>query len=590
MNRTSSVVFFCARAGRYVAALLLLTFLAFLLDADAFGTRRVLLIPLLTGLLLLAVYLLLGQTFGKFDTGVSDASRDSAPAAAIPLDAPSLSVPLTPHLLMLLEIAAYAPRTEERIRIRDGYYVHDVLRDFRIPTDRDYGEPPLEPPGSPVIDISTWFIPFLRVQKGRLLHRLEAALADGSIVAPLNLAASRGLLAHLVGNYIKALSDPGDSDADSAIASMEKELARVGPLPLAGDQVPEPDVAAAVQSLRRLKRPAAWNDALWLKHRERLEQICQALGDTDVYFVPVRARPGEVVSIRYSHLRLHRPESIKVRDWLRYCIGLRPHEHALELDGMYETQSYKCLFEAPPEQYVYGFDARPLAQGSPPGTPPGPSTKVGVVVVPQSPSGALDHLQIRFRPARDPDRSQARPWKLVVNCREKPPGLIGVVAFVAVAQSALIWALGIFHDDFFATVDRMATEMAVTAATATPRLMEMSGDRQSDLPALLLALPGLLAGWLATQFTSDRLRQTSLATMVGIGLSGLLAIVTTSIALAKSARAPFEPGFGIEHPAWAILMVLSGGLAFDLVLRYVSRARAFARRMTGPLTYERRAQ
>lgn len=109
----------------------------------------------------------------------------------------------------------------------------------------------------------------------------------------------------------------------------------------------------------------------------------------------------------------------------------------------------------------------------------------------------------------------------------------------------------------------------------------MSDRAQGELPAVLLALPGLMAAWLATRFTGEGLRRTSLATITGVFVAGSIAVASVALALAKIAHADVTGTWQLvwiewSHPMWSILMVVSAAAAIDLTARTAARVMGFA--------------
>lgn len=102
-----------------------------------------------------------------------------------------------------------------------------------------------------------------------------------------------------------------------------------------------------------------------------------------------------------------------------------------------------------------------------------------------------------------------------------------------------------------------------------------------DVTTILLALPALLAAWVGAQFTSERMQWTSLATLAGIALTGALAVASTTVAVWKGAGVDIsdEGWLGVNHPAWAFLMIASALLAGDMLVRATTRSIRFARRL-----------
>jgi hypothetical protein len=175
-----------------------------------------------------------------------------------------------------------------------------------------------------------------------------------------------------------------------------------------------------------------------------------------------------------------------------------------------------------------------------------------------------------------------------VDIRERPPGLLGIVAILALAQTGLIWVLGIFHPTFFpaggtqlASCSHVVDAVSkAKAPTVRGGVIECSTSPTVDATTILLALPALVAGWVGAQFTSDRMQWTSIATLWGLLLTGLISIGSTTLAVWKLIGRPLDDDLiGVQHPAWAFFMLASALLALDLTTRAFTRSIRFARRM-----------
>lgn len=566
-TRPRGLVVLLERLMRYGGLTLMLVFLARLLDADAFGESSFRSTELLLGLLLVALCILLRlhSTKRRSDPG---GDLDQFDRAKIRATEPSGPFSLLPSLELLISTIDHCPRTTERITVHEGHYLHRFVREFVIPDAqaRDLSNlASVDPP------LQTCYLPLLRLSRGQIIDNLTVTDALGGQVSPLNTSEGRGVAATMLRKYTRLVVGRAEyqSRFHALLKALERALETDGRLTRArAIEADDARIAAAttqlVEALESMPIPvfAASRYDAWDRHRQRLKQVIEALASDYVIFIRTCARPGERVVINYSYSRPPTPESLKPRDWWRYWFGLRPHEHAFDVGGCDETQSLHFIFEAPSEQYVHSCQTELML------APDDAVKRDGILIAPREDEGALHYAHIYVRRDRD-TLAGSRVGSVIaqVNCWEKPPGLLGLVALVAFAQALLIWTVGIFIDDLF------LNQQPLLAG-----LFGLSGDNQ-ELPAILLALPGLLAGWLAAQFSSERLRQTSFATVGGIVSLGLLAIATTTIALAKSARDALQPGFGADHPVWAGLMLISAGLAVDLTARFCARTWTFAQRM-----------
>lgn len=592
IGRIGRIVDWAVRAGRYVAVLAVLVLLASATKAQAFtidldGTWEVLL--LVGAGLLAALYSLVELVSGKHSLMRATVSHDRVPGAAVEPLEPLGHVALEENVVLLTDPRRYSPRTTEEIEVRDGYYVHSVTREFCLPSPRAAAPGAPEAPSCQPGELLTYYLPLCKIARGALLDNFRVYANDGSRWPTLGAAESCGLVDFLLERMLRVVAGTPDPNGrlDGLLRAFVADLALESPLP--GTEEASSDTEASdsrdnlLAELATLECPTDLSTAgkadVWRENRGRLAQLIEAVNDAYIVFAPVRRTPSERVVFTYSYARAHHPERIPWRDRFRYLVGLRPHEHAVALGTYGDAQSYHLIFHAPSEQYIYSTHVELIG----PARRRRPAGRLGTVVVGRK--GALDFAHVHVRTAPAASKISGAACTINIDSREKPPGLFGIVACIALAQAILIWTVGIFHSHFFPGPDAVAPVSALGGITA-------------DLPAVLLALPGILAGWLAAQFTSDRLRVTSLATVNGIIGCAVLAVASTTIAVSKSAGDTFGPSrllFGklgprVSHPTWALLMLLSGWLAVDLLLfRYVPRAIAFARRMPSQVLLDRDA-
>lgn len=180
---------------------------------------------------------------------------------------------------------------------------------------------------------------------------------------------------------------------------------------------------------------------------------------------------------------------------------------------------------------------------------------------------------------RGSPEEQGVPLLVSVDCREKPPGLLGIVAVVALAQMVLIWVIGAFHSFYFP---------AENVAKASAAVNGVNSGGATDVVAILLALPGVVVAWLSAQFSGERFRSTSIATVVGLLGCAVIAVGSTAGAVVKTAGGVFGAGIGTEHPVWLMVMVLSAVLAMDLTARVVARSLRFGARINFRVILSRR--
>jgi hypothetical protein len=519
--------------------------------------------------------------------------------------------------LLVIDTSRYSPRTVEQIRSADGYDKHDVFREFEIPVNaepataherkswRAYfrllaaGED--ERPEEPEVEV---LLPVIRLGRGALVDNLEVCSPGGGRIPTLNSAEYAAAVALIIETVATKLGGPAIVDAEFE-AALERLLNQPTFAHLheggveAGEAARREVVEEVGSRLLGLEPPAQYasGSALdeWLELLERLHDFVDAVSDAYIVFAPLKARPGARVAVSYSFTNPHRPYrqveapasiarvwrgartwiksylarrppplekeaplKLGLRDWIRYATGLRPHRRLLKLTEHRWSQSYHLDFWGPDETYVYSCDAV-AAEEREEGERPG-----SIVTFPQEGERGCDYAHIYVRETSREDFREVLEIFAAVDSREKPPGMLGTIALVATAEALLIWVLGLHIDDFYPSTSSKAAGIS------------------SDVPALLLALPGIVTGWLGTQFTGERLRATSLSTLSGLVLTGIIAIVSTATALAKATEDTLGSHFWAAHPLWLALMAVSGVLAVDLVVRGAVRSWRYVGRINIP--------
>jgi hypothetical protein len=450
-------------------------------------------------------------------------------------------------------------RVNEAIQVGDGYYQHDVTSEWLLPTERDASKQAAESGGAP----PTFYVPVVRIARPRVVDNMVVETAFGERLSPCNSDEFAKIVKRIVEQGTKALTGGTlteklkqaidhlvrDAQFDTGLAN-----AAPGNGPRGSAPAHSPELVACLDSL---PVPAVWkgSEKYWEEIRDSLRAFCNAVGDAYMIFVPLKAMPGDRVVLRHTYTRHHQLIVPKGRERARLYLGLRPHTHRLTTQEHVYAQSYHLRFVAPEGQYVFGCRVEPYPELSP---------KRNVVVAPVKGAGARDYAHVYVRPYESPVRNRRHGLRFELDCREKPPGLLGIVALVAIAQALLIWVVGKFYGTYF------------PAAKAQAR------DSFGDVPALLLAVPGLAAAWLGSQFTGQRLRATSLATIVGVLVCGAIAILSTAAAVSRTAGTVVGSGLGIEHPVWVLFMLSSWVLAFDLTVRTFARSWRFTYRLLHP--------
>ena len=470
---------------------------------------------------------------------------------------------------LLLDPPQGLQRVVESYTLRDGYLVQHVSREVVLP------RVDIEIPVGPL----AYCIPIMRPFKGELIDTLDVFDGSGAALPTLSQEESRGILYLAVEQALRrhkriGPNDPLSKRRRAELSAQLRAVCREGALPTRGSN------AEASSSPRTVTGV----------NRTLFDSIVEGTATSYVIFAVVLGRPGDRVIVKTDRAMAGRLGRRTIRERARYFLGVRPHKIEIPIHHSAETLSHHFRFVCPSEQYVHYADLTAAGESSlMTNALPVPMKDYGArIVTGNDPNGGIfdyAHFYIRGGANMPSVGLVAR-----LDIRERPPGLLGIVAFVAAAQTTLIWLLGVFHTFFFPIVRGEHSQFAHHA------LNPSSQSLATDLPALLLATSGLMAGWLASQFTAERLQRTSLATVIGTMLVGALALVTTALAVLKQVWAidnDIDRSVGgihihIEHPTWLALMLFSAAFTTDLFLRYFCRSREFERRANSVTQMARR--
>jgi hypothetical protein len=519
--------------------------------------------------------------------------------------APPVHFDLNSAVLLMIDTSAYSPRVTEHVSVADGYYTRVVRREFMLPGDTDQGsalggssdesgfahlrhaaasksealldrllqreleaerERELEAKRKRELEPEkrTFLLPLVRIRRGKLIDNLSIRTEDGRRIGTLNIGEYYGLIEWLIQANVLGLTDR-DSLADVEIDDVTgriRGLVRQAQFTVAEqldegedtDRDLDAEAAKAVAWINEIEIPDRWTagaervDA-WYEWRNRFRDFCKAIRDAHLHVVPIECYPNQRVVLEYTYTQpyLLTQQGFGARDRTRYHLGLRPHEHHITVTEHRWAQSYHLEFIAPDDQYIHEcrvVGAIPSTEDMPPGS-----------IVSYSANGlrASDYAHVYIRESDRARKRERGDVRVDLDCREKPPGLLGNVMVIALAEAVLIWAVGWRHNHYF----------------------QKGAGFTADLPALLLAAPGLVVGWVGVQLSSERLRSTSMATMFGLILCGLIAIFSTAAALFKAGGGAFGGWIHVDHPWWLGLMLLSAAVFADLFLRLWVKSRRF---------------
>jgi hypothetical protein len=358
-------------------------------------------------------------------------------------------------------------------------------------------------------------IPLLFVQKGRLLDGFCVYAADGHELPTLSYTQTRGLLAYairvIVENTPKSSNGMDASEREAMVKSIVAKLTEAvcSPGPL---EKQEPSEQARIRDLldsaSQLPVEGDW--------KERIRTFCERL--VDYYVIIAEATPpnGAHLQIMYQQRIPVESSSLRLANRWRSRFGLRFAiiDIPLHLFAL-RAEAYHLQMNAAPMQYVYDHhlewltSERRVTQSDLSDGEVKPYVRLHY----NSAEPAM-HLYIRRQPANEAvgqgrrstsvSANESGAWpdrlKSVVEFREIPPGALGAAAAISLMTSVLIC--------FFALTrigQAQSTNTVVTVA--------------SDIPALLIALPGIASLIVGAWLDLSHLRRASLTTYWGLGAS-----------------------------------------------------------------------
>lgn len=297
----------------------------------------------------------------------------------------------------------------------------------------------------------------------------------------------------------------------------------------------------------------------------------------DVYQVP-KNKPFPIRWWQWSHIQLQ----------LLFGLAVRSDEYLLPQAT--EAQSYHFRAEAPAGMYVYDVKSHWFDEEIKTLSPPFNTSKLARPVAPDwraADTRGLDHLHAY---GRDLDvwlnysdetgastRTSRRVAALRFELRERPPGVMFVIALLSVYVAMLAVGIGIGYDVIFGPY---ATNCGAASSAATT-----TSTTASPWPTILFGVPAIVSGWIVARFTADTVRLVSISTIA----ITTWAVVNTAYAVALSAIAISKPmcpvtgwlGIPAWQPAWCFLVISSCAATVMAVLLLVLRVRRYARRVRG---------
>jgi hypothetical protein len=259
---------------------------------------------------------------------------------------------------------------------------------------------------------------------------------------------------------------------------------------------------------------------------------------------------------------------------LRLGIGVRPSQITVPLDLAQTAGSYHLRINGPSEKYVAEQILRcancrvRLDDPFPPRTPkcehaPGESEQTHF------------HLRERFgqnfthlymRGFTDPGHRSSR-YEMLVRFNETPPGSRASAAITALAALIFIWLIGHLASNH-------------------------EGISNSDIPAILLAVPAVAASWVGLASSGESLVGNSLHARLSLILTGALSVTSVVVYLLQDAVAKVADKHvavqshlmlaGVSDPRWTALLVVAFLGFVYIAWHLIARVRNYLRQIGRP--------
>ncbi len=460
---------------------------------------------------------------------------------------------------ILAGIPHYLYRVNEHAAIEaDGPRLRlTTYLDFDLRHSYHGDEPRSEQESSPIPDVL--ILPFVWLASGTLLDDFSVTDADGSHLSTLSYNQSRGLVAYALSLLFEMANrdvDTVDEKVTRSRASTDRATVQNALVRRLVAAMCAPGPLAKQSGRERESRESAMNGVdvfpisdVW---RDRIKSFCRQYMDNYFIVVEVPGRNEPHLGISYTHcVPLDSPTSYPFNQW-RERFGLNPSTIDVVPSPFFlQVQAYHLEIYSQPDQYVFDHHLEYLESNVP--------------VVQEQYTGLISkpYIRVYHEEGRPNAHLYVRPQEIsntanvgglsrvksIVQFREIPPGALGGATAVAFASAVII--------SFFAlTRLGLATAGGTGPAPSFP----------TDIPALLLALPGFVTVLFGSWIELSRLRRASLTTYLALVGTMCFSLVASLYYLYSSVR-PVKGTFSLymlnSHVAittdagWLILMTVS---------------------------------
>jgi hypothetical protein len=434
---------------------------------------------------------------------------------------------------MMIDLPHYLERISETVTLDEEVPL------LKISTNQIYRFDP-RALGAVFADQPVWqtsppvLIPLAFVKKGTLLDGFSVSDREGHDIITISYNQVRGLLAWVVRAAIETATNDRFSESDrKLIDDATRNLIAAVCAPGPRNKQSEPDQAAIQEQL-----DSADSLPFDAEKKRQIKRFCELLTDNYVIVAETPLPPGPHLSLVYTQKIPVESSSTHLINRARSRFGLRYATVDITLNP-YATRvdTYHMQMDAGPMQYIYDHHLESLTSsdvvtqddlrsgqlkpyvrlhydyGSPsmhlyvrrqwdkPKLVPSQGTKPKSMIPLQGGSPESVAMAQSDKPSSP---TAIIPLKSVVILREIPPGALGATAVVSFLTATIVtfFALaGIGHGQ-----------------SSTPS----TGPIASDVPALLIALPGVAGLIIGSWLDVSRLRRSSVTTYIGLCASVFL--------------------------------------------------------------------
>lgn len=425
-------------------------------------------------------------------------------------------------------------------------------------------------------------MPLLTVEKGTLLDNFVVRDACGNTVPTIPQSSARGLIVRALEVLFEMMPiEVKDAPAPAkfkarwkrVLAGLAVAICSPGPLNKQSDNLKR-KTNAALKAIESLPTTDQW--------KRRLRDFCRYYIDYYVIVAELAPPTTKHVVLSYSHkMPCESPATQESNLW-RGRFGLTPAAIDIPLNlNAFRAGSYHLQVSANTGQYVFDHHLERL--DSTEHITQEDLTKSGIdayarIYYEEGRPNA--HLYVRRQEGGPPDELER--LKSIIRFREIPPGALGGATVISAASTTLILFFAVTHLGMRIDTNDGSINDQIRAAL------------NSDIPALLLALPAFIAALVGTWTDLSHIRRTSLTTYVALAgtmilslFSALFFVFDANKVLPTQTTIRLLTGHEVTTDyVWLTLALLSTTLTFSLVHRWIGESRYYfsvVRRRVGRL-------